>query len=193
MRSRALVVALAVVACLGLAACSDDDDGGESGGGGGRLTSTQLAQRGDAVCRALDAEVKDLAETFEDTIIFTGAQMLELYTKMVPLVDKAITSFKGLQPPSDLATRYQEALTQLETDRQSLVAATADEQAARRLYDGGTDPFTASNEKLAVAGITACANSGGGGDQASGDTTDSTEAGGGTTETSGETTTTTGG
>lgn len=154
MRTRSIFAGLVVIACLGLAACSNDDDPG--GGGGDRLSAAELATRGDAVCTKLDADVKELASQFDNTIIFTPAQMLDLYKKTLPLVDEAIASFKELNPPTNLEAKYDEALAQLDTDRKTLADATASEEAAKKLFDAGVDPFTDSNEKLAAVGITAC-------------------------------------
>ena len=174
MRTRVTVMCLVVLACVGLASCSDDDDDGASGTGGGeRLTAAQLATRGDAVCNELDAEVKKLAADFDQTIIFTPEQMQTLYTKLVPLVDDAIEDFQGLEPPTDLEAKYDAAIEQMKVDRQKLVDASKSKEAAKTLFDGGVDPFQPTNEKLAAAGITACSEDSptGDGAGAAGDTT----------------------
>lgn len=173
MRSRAVVVGLVLLVGVGLAACSDDDDGG--GGGDGRLSAQELATQGDAVCRKFAADYVELASAYQESPVFTEAQMQELYTKMVPLVDNALASFKDLEPPADLESKYDEALVQFEQDRQTLVKASGSQEEARRFYDAQTDPFTATNQKLTAVGITACGSSAGGGD-ATGETTSSTAA-----------------
>jgi hypothetical protein len=169
-RSRAVVVGLVLLAVVGLAACSDDDDGG---GGGDRLSAAELTSQGDAVCRKFATEVQDLGEDYQQSVTFTEAQMQEFYTKMVPLVDDALSSFRDLDPPADLETQYEAALAQFEQDRGTLVKASETPEEARRFYDAQTDPFTATNEKLTAVGITAC-GSGAGGGEASGESTTTT-------------------
>ena len=156
------VVLVLVMAAAG--ACGGDDDGGE------RLTSAELASRGDAVCNRLDGEVKKLAGEFPDTITFTPPQMQELFQKLVPKVDTAIEEFEDLTPPEDLEAKYDEALAQAGEDRKKLVAAGESPDAARTLFESGEDPFSATNEKLAAVGITACSDGGAGaeGDAGSG-------------------------
>ncbi len=158
MRTRSFLVGLVVLACVGMGACSDDDDS-DGGGTGDRLSAAELATKGNAVCTKLDADVKKLASQFDNTIIFTPPQMLELYKKLLPLVDKAIEDFGDLNPPANLDAKYDDALAQLGQDRKGLADATASEEAAKKLFDTGVDPFTATNEKLAAVGITACSDS----------------------------------
>lgn len=159
MRKRAVGLGLAVLLSMGLAACSDDGDGGAGGNGGGggdRLSAAELATQGDAVCTKLDNDVKGLADSFPVSVDFTNEQMQEYYMKVLPLVDGAVTSFKALKPPEDLEQAFEAALAQLAIDRQTLEGATASPEAARNLFDTQVDPFTATNQKLAAAGITAC-------------------------------------
>ncbi|MGH9179983.1 MAG: hypothetical protein ACRD0N_15735 [Acidimicrobiales bacterium] len=181
MRWRAVVVGLVLLAGMGLAACSDDDDGG-GGGGDGRLSAAELASEGDAVCRQFAADYQELAADYQDSPTFTEAQMQELYTKLVPLVDNALNSFQELEPPANLQAPYDAALAQFEQDRGTLVKASESQEEARRFYDAQIDPFVATNEKLTAVGITAC-GSGASSDEASGETTTTSAA---------ETTTTTG-
>lgn len=157
MRKRAVGLGLALLLSVGLGACSDDDDGG--GGGGGRLTGAELATKGDAVCTKLEADVQALVDTFPVSADFTNQQMQDFYTKLLPLVDGAEASFKALRPPDDLEEALDAALAQFTIDRQTLAGATASPEAARNLYDTGVDPFTATNQKLAAAGIKACSDS----------------------------------
>ena len=154
MRKRAVGLCLALLLSAGLAACSDDGDG--DGGGGDRLTAAELATQGDAVCTKLDSDVKGLADSFPVSVDFTNEQMQEYYKKVLPLVDGAVTSFKALKPPEDLEQAFEAALAQLAIDRQTLAGATTSPEAARNLFDTQVDPFTATNQKLAAAGITAC-------------------------------------
>ena len=169
MRKRALVLGLVLGAMAATAACGGDDDE--------RLTQAELASRGDAVCNRLDTEVKKLANEFPSTITFTPDQMQELFQKLAPKVDAAIAEFEELDPPENLAAKYQEALEQVRSDRQKLVAAGETPDAARELFESGEDPFTATNAKLADVGITACSDDTGAteGDAGAGATTSSTE------------------
>ena len=153
MRKRAVGLGLALLLSVGLGACKDDDGGG---GGGGRLSAAELTTQGNAVCATLDAEVKKLLDSFPVSIDFTNEQMQEYYTKVLALVDNAVASFKKLRPPSDLQSSLEAALAQLDIDRKTLAGATASPEAARNLFDTQVDPFTATNQKLATAGITAC-------------------------------------
>lgn len=152
---------VAVAAAVGLAACGGGDDEG--------LTRAELASRGDAVCRDLDAEVKKAAAEFQDEPQFTPEQMQALYKKLVPLVDDAVEDFKGLDPPEDLEAEYDAALDQIEKDRRTLVGATESQESAQRFYEAQVDPFTATNEKLAAVGITACGGGAAEGDAGAGE------------------------
>ena len=177
MRKRAVGMGLVLVAMMATAACGGDDDGDDrEDAGGTRLTQAELATRGDAVCNRLDAEVKQLANEFEPSITFTPEQMQQLFQKLVPVVDTAITDFEELEPPENLEAKYDEALQQAADDRQRLVAASESQESARMLFEGGQDPFTATNEKLAAVGITACSD-----DEATTEG-DAEEGAGGTTE-----------
>lgn len=147
MRRRAVGLAMVVLACVALVGCGSDKK---------RLTAADLTAQGDAVCTTLDGDVKALADTFPVTVNFTPKQMQDFYRKIVPLVDKAVASFKALTPPKDLEKAYQSALTQIGIDRTTLSGATSSEAAAKNLFDTQVDPFTATNQKLAAAGITAC-------------------------------------
>lgn len=153
------MVGLVAVGSMALAACSDDDD---------RLTRAELAAQGDAVCNRLGVEVKKLASQFDATIIFPPEQMQELYTKMVPLVDRAIADLKALEPPKDLEAKYAAATAQMAKDRQTLVAATESPASAKKLYDGQVDPFAATGQRLTEVGITACSDEGAQGDAGQG-------------------------
>jgi hypothetical protein len=144
------VVIGAGLAMLGLAV-------GACGGGGDSLTAAEVAARGDAVCNRLDGEVKAVAAEFPQ-ITFTPEQMQELWQKLVPKVDAAIEDFEDLDAPGELEGRLDEAVEQARADREKLVRASASPEAAKALFDTGEDPFTATNEKLAAAGITACSD-----------------------------------
>lgn len=156
MRKRAVGLGLALLLSAGVAACSDDDGDGGGGGGGDRLSAAELATQGDAVCAKLDTDVKGLADSFPVSVDFTNEQMQEYYTKILPLIDAAVTGFKALRPPEDLENAFEAALAQADIDRQTLSGGTASPEAARNLFDTQVDPFTATSQKLAAAGITAC-------------------------------------
>jgi len=145
---RAVGVGLSVLACMALVACGD--------GGKDRLTAAELTTKGNAVCTTLDSEVKKLADTFPVSISFTPEQMQEFYSKILPLLDRAVAGFKDLEPPEDLEGAYDSAIDQIEIDRRTLAGATNSPAAAKNLFDTQVDPFTATNQKLAAAGITAC-------------------------------------
>lgn len=162
MRTRAVGLGLVVLAGIATAACGGSDTK--------RLTAAELTARGNAVCTTLDGEVKALADSFPASITFTPEQMQDFYKKILPLVDKAVAGFEELEPPADLEPAFDSALEQVKTDRRTLAGATNSPQAAKNLFDTGVDPFTATNQKLAAAGITAC----GGGSGAEGGTTDTT-------------------
>lgn len=148
MRKRAVGLGLVAVAFVALAACG--------GGGKDRLTAAQLTAKGDAVCVTLDNDVKALADSLPTSITFPPEQMQAYYKRIVPLIDKAVTSFKALTPPKDLEAAYDSALVQVDIDRKTLVGATSSPAAAKNLFDTRVDPFTATGQKLAAAGITAC-------------------------------------
>lgn len=131
---------------------------GACGGGSESLTAAEVAARGDAVCNRLEGEVRAVAAEFPQTITFTPEQMQELWQKLVPKVDAAIDDFEELDGPEELEGRLDEAVEQARTDRTKLVEASESPEAAKALYDTGVDPFTATNEKLAAAGITACSD-----------------------------------
>lgn len=151
MGKRAVGLGLVVLACAVLVACGGD--------GTKRLTAAELTSRGNAVCAKLDTDVKAVADGFTG-ITFTPQQMQDFYTKIVRLVDNAVTSFKALEPPKDLEQVYDSALNQVAIDRTTLAGATKSAAAAKNLFDTGVDPFTATNQKLAAAGITACRDNG---------------------------------
>ena len=161
---------------MGLASC---------GGGDDRLTADELAAEGNGVCRKLATDVRKLAADFDGGIIFPPEQMQELFTKMLPLVDGAISDFKDLKPPEDLEANYAAALDQLGKDRSNLVAATKSKEAAKKLFDSQKDPFHSAAQKLAATGITVCAA---GSSQGTTNGTDGSGGDGGTTETTGDTT-----
>ena len=146
-RKVAIGAGLAMLA-LGAGAC---------GGGGDSLTAAEVAARGDAVCSRLDGEVKAVAAEFPQ-ITFTPEQMQELWQKLVPKVDAAIQDFEDLDAPEDLEGKLDEAVEQAKADREKLVTASASPEAAQALFDTGVDPFEATNEKLAAAGITGCSD-----------------------------------
>lgn len=148
MRRRAVGLGLVVLSAVVLAACKNGD--------GPRLSAAQLTERGDAVCVTLDNDVKALADSLPVSITFTPDQMQDYYTRIVPLVDKAVASFKKLVPPKDLEAAYESALAQVDIDRKTLEGATRSPEAAKNLFDTRVDPFTATGQKLAAAGITAC-------------------------------------
>ncbi|MGI8684324.1 MAG: hypothetical protein ACR2MO_04410 [Acidimicrobiales bacterium] len=162
---RAVGLGLVVLACMALVACGNDGDGG-----GERLSAAQLTTKGDAVCEKLDADVKTAADTVETGITFTPEKMQEFYTKLLPVIDDAVEGFKALEPPQDLEDAYDSAIEQIQIDRKTLAGATNSPDAAKKFYDTGVDPFTATGQKLAAAGITAC------GSDAAGDTTTTTAA-----------------
>ena len=169
MRNRAVGLGLVVLACVALVACGGDEKD--------RLTADELTAKGDAVCVTLDNDVKALADTLPVSITFTPEQMQDYYKKIVPLVDKAVASFKALEPPKDLEAAFDSALAQVDIDRKTLVGATGSPAAAKNLFDTRVDPFTATNQKLAAAGITACggtASSGSGSSATTSSTTPST-------------------
>lgn len=147
MGMRAVGLGLAALAGLALVACGSDDE---------RLTAAELTTRGDAVCKALQVDALALGDSFPVSITFTPEQMQDYYTKLLPLVDKAVAGFKALEPPKDLEGAFDSALTQVAIDRTTLKGATSSPAAAKNLFDTGVDPFTATNQKLAAAGITAC-------------------------------------
>jgi hypothetical protein len=147
-RKVAIGAGLAMLA-LGFGAC---------GGGSESLTAAEVAARGDAVCSRLDGEVKAVAAEFPQTITFTPEQMQELWQKLVPKVDAAIEDFEDLDAPEELEDKLDEAVQQAKADREKLVEAGASPEAAKALFDTGEDPFKATNEKLAAAGITACSD-----------------------------------
>jgi len=149
-RMRVVGAGLALMALVTAGACGDD------GGGGDRLTQAELAARGDAVCTRLDGEVKAVAAEFEPSITFTPEQMQDLWGRLVPKVDAAIADFEELEPPEDLEAKLDEAVAQAKSDRGKLVDAAKSPEAAKILFDSQEDPFTATNEKLAAVGITAC-------------------------------------
>lgn len=148
MGKRAVGLGLAVLAFVALGACG--------GGGAKRLTAAALTAQGDAVCTTLDSDVKALADKLPVSITFTPEQMQDYFTRILPLIDKAVASFKKLEPPKDLEAAYDSALTQEEIDRKTLEGATKSPAAAKNLFDAQVDPFTATGQKLAAAGITAC-------------------------------------
>lgn len=151
MRKRAVGLGLVLaMAAVGSAGCGGDD--------GERLTTAELASRGDAVCNRLDAEVKEVASEFDSTITFTPDQMQQLFQKLVPKVDTAIADFEELNPPEDVEAKYEAALAQVQEDRERLVGAGESQEAARALFEAGEDPFAATNAKLADVGITACSD-----------------------------------
>lgn len=153
MGKRAVELGLVVLACLALAGCSDDKGGG---GGGDRLTAAELTTQGNAVCTAVKEDVVAAADTVETGITFTPEKMQEFYTKLVPVLDKAIAGFKKLNPPEDLEPALDSAIEQAELDQKTLVGATNSQEAAKNFYDVGVDPFTATGQKLLAAGITGC-------------------------------------
>lgn len=155
MGKRALGLGLVVAVSLALAGCGDD---------GTRLTAQELAAKGNAACTNLDKDVKALADSFPVSLNFTPEQMQDFYRKIVPLVDKAVADFKKLDPPKDLEGAFDSAMEQIDIDKRTLVGATASPEAAKRLFDTGVDPFTATNQKLAAAGITACGGTPAGGE-----------------------------
>lgn len=148
---RRVGLGLVVMACVALAGC-----GGGGGGGKDRLTAAELTAKGDAVCVTLDNDVKALADSLPTSITFPPEQMQAYYKRIVPLIDKAVKSFKALKPPKDLEGAYESALVQVDIDRKTLVGATSSPAAAKNLFDTRVDPFTATGQKLAAAGITAC-------------------------------------
>lgn len=147
MRKRAVGLGLVVLAMLALAGC---------GGNTKRLTAAQLTAQGNAVCTGFDAKLKAVVESFPPSLDFPPAQMQDFWKKLLPLVDDAIASFKALTPPKDLEVAYRAALDQFGIDRRTLEGGTQSPAAAKNLFDTGVDPFTATNQKLATAGITAC-------------------------------------
>lgn len=148
MRKVVIGAGLAMLA-LGVGACGGDDE---------RLTAAEVSARGDAVCSRLDGEVKAVAAEFPQTITFTPDQMQELWKKLVPKVDAAIEDFEELDAPEELQGKLDEAVEQAKADRAKLIEASGSPEAAKALFDTGEDPFTATNEKLAAAGITACSD-----------------------------------
>lgn len=151
MGKRAVGLGLVVLACLALVGCKDD-----GGGGGGRLTAAELTTQGNAVCTVVKEEVVKAAETVVTGITFTPEKMQEFYTKLVPVLDKAIAGFKKLNPPSDLEPALDAAIEQAELDQRTLVGASKSQEAAKNFYDVGVDPFIATGQKLLAAGINGC-------------------------------------
>lgn len=149
MRKVVIGAGLAMLA-LGVGACGGDDDE--------RLTAAEVSARGDAVCSRLDGEVKAVATEFPNTITFTPEEMQQFWQKLVPKVDAAIEDFEELDGPEDVQGKLDEAVEQAKADREKLVEASGSPEAAKALYDTGVDPFTATNEKLAAAGITGCSD-----------------------------------
>lgn len=148
MGKRAVGLGLALLAGgMSLAACGGDEK---------RLTAAELTTKGNAVCAKLDADVKKLADTLPVSISFTPDQMQTFYTKILPLLDRAVAGFKKLEPPKDLEDAYDSALDQIQIDRRTLAGATNSPEAAKNLFDTGVDPFTATDQKLRAAGITGC-------------------------------------
>lgn len=154
MGKRAVGLGLVVLACMALVACSNDGDGGS--GSGDRLTAAELTTKGNAVCARLKKDVLAAADTVETGITFTAEKMQEFNTKLLPVVDRAIAGFQALKPPADLEPALDSAIEQAEIDRKTLAGATTSPEAARNYFDTGVDAFTATGQKLAAAGITAC-------------------------------------
>lgn len=137
---------LAVVAFVA-GACGGDDD---------RLSAAEVSARGDAVCERFQGEVTAVAAEFPQSITFTPEQMQQFWQRLVPKVDAAIEDFEEIEPPEELEDEMAAAVAQARADRQTLVEAGESQEAAQALYDSQEDPFGATNEKLAAAGITAC-------------------------------------
>ncbi|HET7489209.1 MAG TPA: hypothetical protein VFJ85_14860 [Acidimicrobiales bacterium] len=147
MGKRAMALGLVMAAVLALGACGDNTK---------RLTATELTTKGNAICLTFSSEVKKIADTFPASVDFTPAQKQDFYHKLLTPLAKAISDFKALTPPKKLAKTYDAAMKQIDIDRQTLEGAGGSQEAAQRLYETGVDPFAATGQKLAAAGITAC-------------------------------------
>lgn len=148
MRKGAVGVVL-VCSALVVGACGGDDD---------RLTAAEVTARGNAVCDRFQGEVTAVVAEFPQSITFTPQQMQEFWQALVPKVDAVIEDFEEIEPPEDLQEKLAAAVAQAKEDRKTLAQAGETPEAARALYESQVDPFTATNEKLAAAGITSCSD-----------------------------------
>lgn len=147
--SRLATVLLLSMPVLVVSACSDDSE---------RLTATELAEQGNAICTDVDEEFEAAFSDFPDGEEPTSEQMQEFAATAAEIVDDAIGRFEGLEPPEDLQAEWDDTLEKARAAQERLEEAADDPDAAAAFFTTGEDPFDEVNAGLEEVEITACSD-----------------------------------
>lgn len=142
------VAVLAGLVAAGLGGC---------GGGTERLTATELAAQGNALCAKSDKLLKKVfAEELGGAGKPTAKQMQAVLKKVVPITEETVSGLRELEPPEKLEAKFEGALEEADEAISSLRKGAAGAEAAEALFSAPEDPFAKTNKGLEAVGITTC-------------------------------------
>ena len=114
MYRKATIVLIALIACLGLAACGGSDDKSSDDGG---LSRSELAAKADTICKAGETS----AETVTAPASFADADAAAAYfEQIVPLHQKQTDDLAALEPDDEAKADW-DAFMKAQNDNQALL------------------------------------------------------------------------
>ena len=147
--SRLAVVVLFAFLASGVAACGSDDD---------RLTASELAEQGNAVCTEADKKFEAAFSEFDEDEEPTAEEMQGLAATAAEITDDVVGQFEDLDPPEDLETSWDDTLEKARAAQEKLELAGEDPESAQALFSSEEDPFDEVNAGLEKVGITVCSD-----------------------------------
>lgn len=148
-RSRIAALTLFAFLAGGVAACGTDDE---------RLTASELAEQGNAVCKDVDEQFEEAFTEFDEDEEPTAEEMQKFAATAADIVGDAIGRFEDLEPPEDLAGSWDDTLDKARAAQKALEDAGKDPESAQALFSSGQDPFEEVNVGLEKVGVTVCSD-----------------------------------
>ena len=136
----ARVVAISLVAVVGLTACGDDAE---------PLTEEEFAEQGNALCDEGSGAAEEIFTDLDDEP--TEEELDAAIGEFADEIDEQIDAIRDLDAPEEIAGDVDAALDQAADDVEGLR-----EQGAAAL-ESSEDPFAASRPLLNEVGLTSCA------------------------------------
>lgn len=151
---RTPLAALALTACLALAACGNDDDSGAAKDGdqpAAALTKAELIAKGDAICKAGNDRIEKAGAGLDDN---ASREDVVAFVKdtLVPDVERQARELRALEPPAADAKAYEAILDAIDTE----VAAVKKDPMQALSSD---DPFAGANKLATTFGFEECGDS----------------------------------
>lgn len=136
---------LALIACLGLAACGESDDTSSADSG---LAKSELAAKADAICKTGEAD----AAAVESPKDFSDATAAAAYfEQIVPLHQKQTDALAALKPDDDAKADWDAFMKTQNENQQLLDTILAKAKAKDPSGQEDLKKFTTSSQKFAAA------------------------------------------